>query len=80
MKFQQLSLKTCLNTCTFKLIFLHLRFYPKEEDLRNDGGCYPLLYVEKNAVPASRKRVTSSTTNPYYKDAFFWSDDDDFQF
>lgn len=57
MKFQQLSLNTCLNTCTFKLIFLHLRFYPKEEDLRNDGVCYPPLYVEKNAVPASRKRV-----------------------
>lgn len=48
---------------------------------RKDGVCHPASYEEKNPVPAARKRETSSTVaNPYSKDAFCWSDDDDFQF
>lgn len=48
---------------------------------RGGGVCHPASYVEKNPVPAARKRGTSSTVaNPYSKDAFCWSDDDDFQF
>lgn len=44
-----------------------------------DGVCHPPSYVEKNPLPAGRKRETSSMVNPYGKDAFSWSDDDDFQ-
>lgn len=67
----------CLNICVFKLIFLYLRFYLKV-DFWNDGVCYFLLYVEKNVVFVFRKRVILFMINLYYKDVFFWFDDDDF--
>lgn len=47
---------------------------------RKDGVCHPPSYVEKNPLPAGRKRETSSMVNPYCKDAFSWSDDDDDDF